>query len=213
MPTVLGQDAWADIRESYGRGRSARSLGLEWGISTSAIYRRAVSERWAKQRRSALVAPDVAAFSPAHRREPDDPDVEVLPDLIGDVLTGEIHEPGFLARMAIGASGDALRNFEFDDAHKLIRLANEYARVAERVGQANLHTVLRAMTDPEFADHLFDVEDGEYNMVKDLYWTRRGKEEAARAKAAESSSPASGGSPGEAGSGDGGEEAADVSAR
>lgn len=100
------------------------------------------------------------------------------------MLTGEIHEPGFLARIAIGASGDALRNYEYDDAHKLIRIAHEYARVANRTGP-NLHTVLRALTDPEYADSLFEVEEGEMNLVKDIYWTNRAKAEANARRLAE----------------------------
>lgn len=56
MPTVLAPDSWAVIREDYMRGRSARKLALQWGVSTSAIYRRAVQEGWAKQRRARRVA-------------------------------------------------------------------------------------------------------------------------------------------------------------
>jgi hypothetical protein len=88
-----------------------------------------------------------------------------------DVLRGEVLEPGLLARLAIGASGVALRNYNLIDARSYLRLANDYARVAERCDTPNLHVVLRALCDREHADKLFAVEESELNAVKDVYRT------------------------------------------
>jgi hypothetical protein len=172
MRTVLAAESWNDIRAAYAAGADARALARQWGVSVSCIYRRAVSEGWAKRTRTVTDDPERDAYAPAHRQNaPKAADAPWRQDLMYDMLTGEMLEPGFLARLAIGASGEALRNYNLIDARSYLRLANDYARVAERCDTPNLHVVLRALCDREYADKLFAVEEGELNAVKDVYWT------------------------------------------
>ncbi len=99
-----------------------------------------------------------------------------------DVLGGESHDAGFLSHLALGASGDALRNYDFNEARTLLRLANDYARVAERCDGVNLHILYRALFDRKYADSLFTLAEGERNFVKDAYWANMKDVDAATAK-------------------------------
>ncbi len=61
MRTVLAPETWNDIRTAYLAGENARALARQWRISTSAIYRRAVNEGWAKIARAPSATDDPRA--------------------------------------------------------------------------------------------------------------------------------------------------------
>ncbi len=172
MRCVMGPAQWSELLDAYERGATAADLARQWGVSISAIYRHA---RLAGREKSVRPRPVVETFVP----EPAEGGVQLDAlaaeeggsDLIADVYAGELHEPGFLARMAVSASGQALRAYAYDEARTLARLAEQYTRLSDRGKQhTNLHTVLRAMFNKSFADELFKREEGERNLVKDLYW-------------------------------------------
>lgn len=177
MRTVLSPETWNDIRTAYMAGENARALARQWRISTSAIYKRAATEGWAKLARAPSATDD--PFAP---EAPIEHEATPGSDLMLDVLMGESHDAGFLAHLALGASGDALRNYDFSEARTLLRLADDYTRVAKRQDSPNLHILYRALFDREYADSLFALEEGERNFVKEAYQDMMKEVDAATAK-------------------------------
>ena len=171
MRCTMGPDQWAELLEAYERGATARDLSRRFGVSASAIYNRAKAEGREKKYRPRPVV-ETYVPPPIEGGVRLGADAQEGVDLIADVYAGEIHEPGYLARMAISASGQALRSYAYDEARTLARLAEHYTRLADCGKQTNLHTVMRAIFDREFAGQLFQREEGERNLVKDIYWAR-----------------------------------------
>ncbi|MDZ4777959.1 MAG: hypothetical protein SGJ23_14360 [Alphaproteobacteria bacterium] len=173
-PHKLSHASWTELLVAYARGESAPALSRTWGVSTRAIYRRARLAGLGKQ--GAAREANVGATG-----ETPDPFSEATPNLIVALKDVEHIEPGMLAEIATKTSALYLQGYEFDRAKSAAALADQYARLAERRGSVNLHTVLKALHDADYADKLFTLAPGERNIAKEAFW--KGRERVKEAEA------------------------------
>jgi len=155
----LSEESWAEIREAYRNGATARELAIRWRVSPTTIYRNACAGGWTKKKSSDAVAraharaiaeeeaADLAssqAVPPgeAGRGPPPSPPPPPKAEAPWWPLKPERPEawpaydpdeddPPTLARAALYAAGRALRAGKIADAERLCRLSSNISRLSE----------------------------------------------------------------------------------
>lgn len=142
---TAGAEAWSLIRGAYLSGLSAPTVAARFGVSVSALRKRARREGWTKQQYAAARAlPDgaaplpagqvVSAAAPASATAP----AGGHPVLAGGLSEDEVVEvqlpnptiqPGALARRALAHAAQAVRDGQGLNAVRLARAAAEIARL------------------------------------------------------------------------------------
>lgn len=128
----VGPETWALIRDAYLSGLSASAAAGRYGVSVTALRRRAAREGWTKRAYAAALDPDrvraaEAAFAArALRAAPGDPAEDAA--LEGWTAPLHIRAPD-LARRALAAAAQAVRSGEGLQAARLARAASEIARL------------------------------------------------------------------------------------
>ena len=133
---TLSAETWTEIVEAYRDGATARELAVKWKVAPGSVYYHACKDGWGKKTNGddraraharaveaaqavrAEAAPDKAAA-----RLFDGIDLEDEDD--GDALV--------LARVALLASGRAMRERLWIEAKALAGLAESYARLGDRM--------------------------------------------------------------------------------
>jgi hypothetical protein len=132
----LSEDSWAEIREAYRNGATAKELAVRWKVSPSSIYRHAWEGGWSKKRSADGEArAHAAAIAEEERADQTRPDPEA--GLFGPPGEGDaamLADPAALAEQAMAASVRAMRARLFAEAEKLARLSEAYGRMAEKRG-------------------------------------------------------------------------------
>ncbi|WP_332660524.1 hypothetical protein [Brevundimonas sp.] len=141
---TVSPDTWSLIRGAYLSGLSARTVAGRFGVSESALRKRAAREGWTKRAFAARATPwpgaperprtavfagsaGTAAPSAATAGEPDAPLTE---DDIVAAWTSPIQiRPGDLARRALASAAEAVRAGRGLTALRLARAASEIARL------------------------------------------------------------------------------------
>lgn len=170
MPHHLSHASWTELLAAYGRGESAPALSRQWGVSARAIHRRAKRAGIAKLG----AATETGDATPATSAQAARNIFVALKDI-------EYIEPGVLAEVATKTSALYLQDYDFEGAKTALALADQYARLAERRASLNLHTVLKALHDADYADKIFTLAPGERNIAKEAYW--KGREQVKEAEA------------------------------
>lgn len=129
---TAGAEAWSLIRGAYLSGLSAPTVAARFGVSVSALRKRARREGWTKLQYAATRAlPDGAAPLPAGQ-------AAAPPTLSGGLSEDEVLEaqlpnptiqPGALARRALAHAAQAVRDGQGLNAVRLARAAAEIARL------------------------------------------------------------------------------------
>lgn len=142
---TAGAEAWSLIRGAYLSGLSAPTVAARFGVSVSALRKRARREGWTKQQYAAAralpdgaaplpVGPVASAAAPASVTAP----AGRPPALSGGLSEDEVVEvqlpnptiqPGALARRALAHAAQAVRDGQGLNAVRLARAAAEIARL------------------------------------------------------------------------------------
>ncbi|HYC97440.1 hypothetical protein [Brevundimonas sp.] len=135
-------ETWSLIRGAYLSGLSAPTVAARFGVSETALRRRARREGWTKRdfaaratpwpigRTPPMGAPSGAAFAPAAPGVPTDPDAPLTEDDIVAAWTSPIQiRPHDLARRTLAAAAEAVRGGRGLTALRLARAASEIARL------------------------------------------------------------------------------------
>lgn len=138
---TAGAEAWSLIRGAYLSGLSAPTVAARFGVSVSALRKRARREGWTKQQYAAARAlPDGAAPLPVGQVAPASVTAPAggHPVLSGGLSEDEVVEaqlpnptiqPGALARRALAHAAQAVRDGQGLNAVRLARAAAEIARL------------------------------------------------------------------------------------
>ncbi|WP_296167781.1 hypothetical protein [uncultured Brevundimonas sp.] len=142
---TAGAEAWSLIRGAYLSGLSAPTVAARFGVSVSALRKRARREGWTKQQYAAARAlPDGAAPLPVGQvASAAAPPSAMLPGGGHPILSGGLSEdevvevqlpnptiqPGALARRALAHAAQAVRDGQGLNAVRLARAAAEIARL------------------------------------------------------------------------------------
>lgn len=141
---TAGAQAWSLIRGAYLSGLSAPTVAARFGVSVSALRKRARREGWTKlQYAAARALPEGAAPLPAGQAAPSSATAHVgrgagTPILSGGLSEDEVLEaqlpnptiqPGALARRALAHAAQAVRDGQGLNAVRLARAAAEISRL------------------------------------------------------------------------------------
>jgi hypothetical protein len=168
----LSDESWAEIRDEYLAGATARQIALKWKIGPSTVYDRAAKGGWGKK-----TAGDAAAR--AHREMESQ---EVLTrteaiasafDLVGRKADGTPEDPAALGHCALEASSVAIRFGDYTLARDFARLSEIYFRIAPLAAPEFLSVIADAALDPRTAERLMSQMPGEKHPVKNRFWQLR----------------------------------------
>lgn len=135
-------ETWSLIRGAYLSGLSAPTVAARFGVSETALRRRARREGWTKRDFAARSTPWPLGRTPpmgglggptgtlAAPGLPPDPDAPLTEDDVVAAWTSPIQiRPGDLARRTLAAAAEAVRGGRGLTALRLARAANEIARL------------------------------------------------------------------------------------
>ena len=131
-------ETWSLIRGAYLAGASAPTVAARFGVSVSAIRKRAAREGWTKRDFAARATPWPLGRTPstgpaaalAAPGLPPDPDAPLTEDDIVAAWTAPIQiRPHDLARRTLAAAAEAVRGGRGLTALRLARAASEIARL------------------------------------------------------------------------------------
>ena len=131
-------ETWSLIRGAYLSGLSAPTVAARFGVSETALRRRARREGWTKRDFAARSTPWPLGRTPpsgptgtlAAPGLPPDPDAPLTEDDVVAAWSAPIQiRPGDLARRTLAAAAEAVRGGRGLTALRLARAANEIARL------------------------------------------------------------------------------------
>lgn len=135
-------ETWSLIRGAYLSGLSAPTVAARFGVSETALRRRARREGWTKRdfaaratpwplgRTPPMGAPSGSAFAPAAPGLPPDPDAPLTEDDVVAAWSSPIQiRPNDLARRTLAAAAEAVKGGRGLTALRLARAASEIARL------------------------------------------------------------------------------------
>jgi hypothetical protein len=134
-------ETWSLIRGAYLSGLSAPTVAARFGVSETALRRRARREGWTKRDFAALATPwplgramggpvGLLAAPGQGPGLPPDPDAPLTEDDVVAAWSSPIQiRPGDLARRTLAAAADAVKGGRGLTALRLARAANEIARL------------------------------------------------------------------------------------
>lgn len=131
-------ETWSLIRGAYLSGLSAPTVAARFGVSETALRRRARREGWTKRDFAARSTPWPLGRAPptgpagvlAAPGLPPDPDAPLTEDDVVAAWSAPIQiRPGDLARRTLAAAAEAVRGGRGLTALRLARAANEIARL------------------------------------------------------------------------------------
>lgn len=131
-------ETWSLIRGAYLSGLSAPTVAARFGVSETALRRRARREGWTKRDFAARSTPWPLGRTPpsgpsgvlAAPNLPPDPDAPLTEDDVVAAWTSPIQiRPGDLARRTLAAAAEAVKGGRGLTALRLARAANEIARL------------------------------------------------------------------------------------
>jgi len=170
----LSEESWAEIRNAYRNGATARELAARWKVSPTTIYRYACAGGWTKKRDSDAVARAHAAEIAAEERA----DLETLRPSGGGSGGGggaprhkalateipaepwagaETLDPGTLWKKALADSARSAAAGRLAEAQALAKLAESYQRMAGRA-EPDLDLILNVLLDVEHEWRLFECD-------------------------------------------------------
>lgn len=140
----LSTETWLLILKEYREGATAPYLASKWRVSEHAVRRRitmhgATKREWGDGQAIAMATAREAELEAARRNSPEAVAARLfaglpMPSDEGEPDGGE--DPAALARMAMLASGRAMRGRLWAEARALATLAETYQRLAAREGEA-----------------------------------------------------------------------------
>ena len=197
----LSSATWEIILGEYVQGATVTELCAKWRVSTHAVRKRITNHGATKREHG-----DREAMAQAHEREQARAQArreaaEATPEARAKRLfeadpdeDEETGDPAALARLAILASGRAMKGRLWAEAKALAGLAESYGRVGERSGGGaagrdtgragggfSLEDMSRVIFDLEFRTEVMDMSrDTVSDPVKAAYWSRFAAEEDSR---------------------------------
>lgn len=186
----LGDETWALILKEYREGATAPFLSRKWRVSEPAIRRRATQHKstkrdWGDAQAITQALAREAELEEARRNSPE----AVAARLFDGVALDEAQagDAAALMRVAVLASGRAMKGRLWSEAKALAGLAESYARLAEKGGRSggsietiDLELLYEIVLDPDQkVSTRFAVDpdnpDAPGAALKRAYWAWRGE--------------------------------------